>query len=57
MNPWTKKWIELALNNYQLALDKDDPKITWAVLINTQTTINGYVEQAYQEMKEGEQNE
>jgi len=54
VNPWTKKWIELALNNYQLALDKDDPKITWAVLINTQTTINGYVEQAYQEMKEGE---
>jgi len=52
VNPWTKKWIELALVNYQLALDKDDPKITWAVLVNTQSTINGYIEQTYNEWNE-----
>lgn len=54
MNPWTKKWIELAINNYQLALDKDDPQITWAVLVNTLSTIDGYIEQAYYEKKERE---
>ena len=49
VNQFTKKYIELAIVNLNLALDKDDPSVTWAVLLNIQQTIDGYIQQTNKE--------
>ena len=49
MNKWTEKYVRLAITNLNLALDMNEPEITWAVLVNIQSTIEGYIQQTYHE--------
>lgn len=52
MNEAVNSFIKHTITNLQGALDKQDIKLTWAVLINLSDVIDSYVEAVEQEMSD-----
>jgi hypothetical protein len=51
MNTAINRFIKHTIVNLEGALEKDEPKLTWAVLKNLSSVIESYVEATENELK------